>query len=139
MIAYVDSSVLLRKVLHQPGHLESWSAIRRPVSSSLLRVECLRTLENYRQRVPMSDEDLALRRAAVLHLLGPCELVHPDPIVLERASMPMPTRLTTLDAIHLATALVWQDARGEKVVMATHDRALGAAAQAFGMDVIGLA
>jgi predicted nucleic acid-binding protein len=138
VIAYVDSSVLLRMVLHQPGRLEAWSSIRRPVSSSLLRVECFRTLENYRQRVSISDEDLAVRRAAVLHLLAACELVHPDPIVLDRASLPMPTRLNTLDAIHLATALVWQDARGERAVMATHDRALGAAAHAFGMDVIGL-
>ena len=49
--------------------------------------------------------------------------------------MPMPIR--TLDAIHLATALIWRDRMGALPEMATHDTALGAAARAFGFDVRG--
>src|SRR5262245_15558467 len=41
--------------------------------------------------------------------------------VLERASMPMATLVRTLDAIHLASALLLQDRLGTKIFFATHD------------------
>jgi len=50
----------------------------------------------------------------------------------------MPTDLGTLDAIHLASSLLWQDATDDALTMATHDRALGVAAQAHGLKVIGI-
>ena len=49
----------------------------------------------------------------------------------------MPTEQGTLDAIHLATALLWKDMTGRECVMATHDEALGLAAQAHGIRVVG--
>jgi predicted nucleic acid-binding protein len=59
MIAYVDSSVLLRLVLRQPGALKEWSSVEEGVTSALTQVECLRTLDRLRvvERIP--DEDLA--------------------------------------------------------------------------------
>jgi hypothetical protein len=50
----------------------------------------------------------------------------------------MPTELGTLDAIHLASVLLWQDALGSDATMATHDKALGLAAQAHGLRVLGI-
>ncbi len=50
MIAYVDSSVLLRIVLGQPGALHKWRAIKTAVSSRLAEVECLRALDRLRLR-----------------------------------------------------------------------------------------
>ena len=47
-------------------------------------------------------------------------------------------RLRTLDAIHLATALIWRDRIGPISTMATHDSALGIAARAFGFEVRGV-
>lgn len=58
--------------------------------------------------------------------------------VLERAAQPLPTSLGTLDALHLVTALLWRERRGADVVMATHDEALGIAAKAAGLRVVGL-
>ena len=49
--------------------------------------------------------------------------------------MAMP--LGTLDAVHLATALIWRDRMGPLSVVATHDLALGSAARAFGFEVLG--
>jgi hypothetical protein len=49
----------------------------------------------------------------------------------------MPLPVATLDAIHLATALVWRDRVGPLPQMLTHDAVLGAAARAFGFDVRG--
>ena len=61
-----------------------------------------------------------------------------DAAVLDRAAQPIPTELGTLDAIHLATALLWKDMSRIDLVMATHDEALGLAAQAHGMPVVGV-
>jgi hypothetical protein len=58
--------------------------------------------------------------------------------VLSRASEPLPTPLGTLDAVHLATMLVWRDRMGASPVVATHDMALGVAARAFGFEVRGV-
>jgi hypothetical protein len=49
----------------------------------------------------------------------------------------IPSDVRTLDAIHLASALLWRDAMGVDPVMATHDAALGLAAQAHGLTVLG--
>ena len=138
MTAYVDSSAMLRIVLRQPNPLPAWSSISQSVSSTLLRVECLRAIERFRIRGILRDREVAVRREAVLEMLGSYELVHPDPLVLERAAWPMPTELGTLDAIHLGTALLWSELRGKPLVFVTHDRALGTAAQAFGFEVLGL-
>jgi len=47
-------------------------------------------------------------------------------------------RSGTLDAMHLATALIWRDRVGPLPAIATHDSMLGTAALAFGFDVLGI-
>jgi predicted nucleic acid-binding protein len=138
MIAYVDSSVLLRVALGQPNALPEWRDVERGVSSALITTESLRTLDRVRQRVNLSDIEVARRRATILSLVESLELVEIDSVVLERAAQPMPTELGTLDAIHLASALLWKDAVGADPVMATHDKALALAAQAHGLKVLGI-
>ena len=138
MIAYVDASVLLRVVLGQPNALPEWTQIDRGVSSALVTTESLRTLDRLRLRAQLSDSELALRRQAVLAVIASLELVEIDGTVLDRAAQPMPTELGTLDAIHLASALLWRESTGEELMMATHDRALALGAQAHGIRVIGI-
>jgi len=137
VIAYVDSSVLLRKVLRQPGALREWKAIRTGVASALAETECLRTLDRLRLRVGLSDRELARRRQTVFRLLESVEVVEVTAPVLARAAQPLPTELGTLDAIHLATALLWREHNGGDIVMATHDGALATAARASGLTVVG--
>ena len=138
MIAYLDSSVLLRQVLGQPNKLEEWPKIETAVASALVEVECLRTLDRLRLRVGLSDRDLADRREAVHRLIDEIDLVEPVGAVLKRASQPLPTTIGTLDAIHLSTALLWKELRGADLVMATHDQALATAARASGLRVTGI-
>jgi predicted nucleic acid-binding protein len=137
MIAYVDSSVLLRLALGQANALPEWRHIDRGVSSALISTESLRTLDRVRSRTGLSDIELSRRRATILQLIDSLELVEVDSTVLERAAQPMPTELGTLDAIHLSSALLWKDAMSLVPVMATHDGALGLAARAHGLKVIG--
>jgi predicted nucleic acid-binding protein len=100
-------------------------------------MESLRTLDRVRLRVNLSDIEVARGRATILALIDSLELVEIDSSVLDRAAQPMPTELGTLDAIHLASALLWRDALGADLTMATHDKALGVAAQAHGLKVMG--
>ena len=76
---------------------------------------------------------------AFLALIASFEVVEIDSAVLDRAAQPMPTEIGTLDAIHLATALLWKAMTSLDLVMATHDEALALAAQAHGLRVVGVA
>jgi predicted nucleic acid-binding protein len=100
-------------------------------------VESLRTIDRLRLEGALSVEEAASRRAIVAEWLEAVDLVLLQRPVLARASEPFPTPLGTLDALHLATALVWQDRMRQTVVMATHDRDLALAARAFGLEVRG--
>ena len=137
MIAYLDSSVLLRVVLGQENRLEEWETVETGIASALVEVECLRTLDRLRLTDGIDENDLAVRRVTIYRLLETLELVEPTPLVLHRAAQPLPTSLGTLDAIHLATAALWQEAREQELVMATHDQALALASRASGLRVIG--
>jgi predicted nucleic acid-binding protein len=136
--AYVDASVILRLAFGQPDALAEWPKIQRGVASALVTVESLRSLDRLRLRATLSDEEVATRRAAILALIASLEVVELDAVVLDRASHPMPTELGTLDAIHLATAILWKDMTGVGITMATHDEALGVGATAHGLAVIGV-
>ena len=137
MIAYVDASVLLRMALGQPDRLREWRQIEQGVASALVATESLRTLDRLRLRADLSDAEVAKHRATILSLLASLDLVEIDGSVLDRAAQPMPTELGTLDAIHLATALLWKEMTGSDLVMATHDVALAIGAQAHGLRVVG--
>lgn len=138
MIAYLDSSVILRVILGQANALREWSTIEGGVVSAIAEVECLRTLDRLRLLESLSDEEITVRREAVYRLLDAVEMVEPTRPVLSRAAQPLPTALGTLDAIHLATALLWRERGRADLVMATHDEALAIAAKASGLRVIGM-
>jgi predicted nucleic acid-binding protein len=137
VIAYLDSSVLLRVVLGQRNALKEWSRVTRGIASALAEVECLRTLDRLRLAQGFPDETIAAQRAAVYRLLESMEIVEITSSILSRAAQPLPTALGTLDAIHLASALLWKEQTGRDVSMATHDAALAVAAMASGLRVLG--
>ena len=139
MIAYVDASVLLRVALGQANALPEWRRIRHGVASALVETESLRTLDRLRLRANLPDREVSVRRKAILELIASLELVEVDAAVLRRAAEPMPTELGTLDAIHLATALLWKAATDTDLTLATHDTMLAQAGRAYGFAVIGVA
>lgn len=137
MIAYLDASVVLRVVLGQRERLAEWKTIETGISSGLLEVECLRTLDRLKLKNLINDQDLMSRREAVFRLVDEIEIVEPTRAVLSRASQPLPTPMGTLDAIHLASALLWKERQGQDLVMATHDAALAMGSRACGLTVVG--
>lgn len=140
MIAYLDSSALLRLVLQEPGALplDELTSRESLISSELLAVECPRTIDRLRLRGALSTEEALSRFAIVKDWLEAVDLVLLQRPILARASEPYPTALGTLDALHLATALVWRDRMRQELVMATHDDRLALAARAFGIEVLGV-
>lgn len=138
MIAYIDTSALLRIVLREQGALNDLRSCDGLVSSELIAVESSRTIDRLRLHGVLTVEEAAVRRRAVTDWLEAIDLVLLRPAVLSRASEPLPTALGTLDAIHLATALVWRERIGVLPMIATHDSALGLAARTFGFDVRGI-
>ena len=137
MIAYLDSSVLLRVILGQRDAFKEWGRVSQGIASALVEVECLRTLDRLRLTENFADEVIAERREAVFRLMESMEVVEITHPVLSRASQPLPTALGTLDAIHLSTALLWKERAGKVLSMATHDVALAVAAKASGLPVVG--
>ena len=126
---YVDSSVPLLALMEQAGGSEAAAldehrgeALRK-VSSALLDVEVSRALRR-------EGLDPALADA----LLDSIDLVVTDDEVVQRAKA-LTGELKSLDAIHLATALMLDHPR-DPVVLLTHAARLAEAARAHGLEVI---
>jgi hypothetical protein len=77
---------------------------------------------------------LAQLREAAERNLAKLDLIPIDRAVLRRAGGAFPMPVQTLDAIHLATALLWDEHAGD-IVFLTHDRQLANAARACGLTV----
>jgi predicted nucleic acid-binding protein len=135
---YIDTSALLRLVLREAGALDELRSYDSLVSSELIAVESCRTIDRLRQHGSLTTEEAADRRRVVAEWLEAIDLVLLRPPVLSRASEPLPIPLGTLDAVHLATALIWRDRMGFSLIVATHDTALGLAARVFGFEVRGI-
>lgn len=135
---YVDSSVLLRIILGEPAPLRSWSRADQAISSELIRLECLRTIDRARVQLRLADDAVSRQRADVLEAIDALGLIPLTPTVLERAAEPFPTLIGSLDAIHLASALLVREQYNE-LLFATHDQQLALAARAMGFAVEGAA
>jgi predicted nucleic acid-binding protein len=135
---YIDTSALLRIVLREAGALNELRSADALVSSELIAVESARTIDRLRLQAALTPEEAATRLRMINEWLEAIDLVLLRPPVLRRTGEPMPMPLGTLDALHLATALIWRDRIGPLPTLATHDTTLGEAARAFGFDVLGV-
>ncbi len=137
MTVYLDTSVPLRVLFHEPNPLTLWAKWDKAYSSSLWRVEALRTVDRLRLSGDLSDREVAdlVRDIRIIH-----ETLAIQPLndsILERASESFPTVVGTLDALHLSTALAIREF--EKLdLFLTHDFQLGTAARSVGFDVLGI-
>ncbi len=136
-IGYLDASVLLRLILGEPGQIEHPEQARALVCSEIIRLECLRTMDRLKKKSSLNDEVVAEKNEALFTFLKEIDLIPVSAQVLLEASQSFPTALSSLDAIHLASALLWQKSEGESLVMMTHDTELGRAARSVGMSVVG--
>ena len=132
---YLDSSVVLRWLLEAPGAIPDWGAWQHAVASELMQVEVLRTLDRMRVRGEIRVSQLAACVEELGIWVTALEEVPLNRIVLRRAAAPFSMPIATLDAIHLATALLWVERRGKPLTFLTHDGQLALAARASGLEV----
>jgi predicted nucleic acid-binding protein len=136
MTVYVDTSVVLRILLHEPNPVGIWGQWSKAYSSALWRVEALRTVDRLRLTHEISDTEVAelVRDIQITHETF---AIHPvTNHVLQRASETFPTVVGTLDAIHLATALSIREIETVDLLL-THDSQLATAARSLGFEVMG--
>ncbi len=136
MIVYVDSSVVLRHLLGQAKSLD-WGGWEAAYSSEILGLEVRRVIDRLRLGSALDDDGVANAQQALTRLERSIGQISLTRRVLRRAALPMPTAVKTLDAIHLASALLFQERRGNALVFATHDVQQATGARALGFEVIG--
>ena len=81
MIAYLDSSVVLRLALNQPKPLAEFRDIRQGISSRLLKAECLRTLDRLFAIETISERDQSRATLFILKVVNHPELIPVDPVL----------------------------------------------------------
>jgi predicted nucleic acid-binding protein len=130
---YVDSSLVISRAFRQPGAIEGVD-LSSAISSEVTIAETGRALQRLRLNPAVSEEALSEAQDAADRNTAGLSLIPVDRIVLKRAGGPFPTPLKILDAIHLATALLWYEHAGD-ITFLTHDRQLATAARACGLKV----
>ncbi len=138
MNAYLDSSVILRKLLDEKDPVKDWNRWGRGATSELAMIESLRALDRLRLQGDIQDAEVSEKRKALLEMFELLSVISLDREILDRAAEPFPTILATLDAIHLASALLYRAERKGDLTFLTHDLQLGTAAQAMGFEVHGI-
>ena len=138
MIVYLDTSTVLRVLLRQPNRLPVWGRWERAYASELLGVEARRVIDRLRLETALDDAGVADVHDMLTRIeaaIGSIPLTRP---VLQRAALPMATVVKTLDAIHLASALLLRERRAITPVFATHDPQQARAARALGFECLGV-
>ncbi len=101
----------------------------------LLLVECHRVLDRCRLEGILSDAEIAELKQNLRAFIRGITLCSVDDSIVTRASEPFATVVGSLDAIHLSTALLWQEEEKEELAFLTFDLQLEVAASACGFRV----
>ncbi len=120
---YVETSAVLRILLEGDRLLAGQLArAKKRVTSALTETEArglLRAASELRIDERRRRESLRVLRA----LLRSCDVMAVGPEVLDRAGQAFPVEpVRTLDAIHLASALLWEESIGSIVMVSCDDR-----------------
>jgi hypothetical protein len=125
----------MRVVLGSANALADWPSLERPVTSILLQIECLRALD--RVQSERSPADLKQCFMSFHDAMDRLDLIAFSDDVIARAGQSFGQPIKTLDAIHLASALVWRETEGVDLMFVTHDKTLAGAAESMDFTVVG--
>jgi hypothetical protein len=105
-------------------------------SSDLLIIECQRVLQRERMAGHLDDTGYSEFVMLLEALLDRLSIIEMGPAVKRRAAGPFATVIGTLDAIHLASALLWEGAEaGSEFVILTYNVQLALCARSLGVRV----
>jgi predicted nucleic acid-binding protein len=134
---YLDSSVVLRVLFAEKKRLDAWGRWQRAFASELLGLEVRRAIDRVRILGHIDDRATAALLQHTATIEEALSMVPLTRTILRRAALPMATPVRTLDAIHLATALVMRERTDAPLTFATHDARQADAARALGFSAVG--
>ncbi|HDQ13806.1 MAG TPA: PIN domain-containing protein [Sediminispirochaeta sp.] len=133
MVAYVDTSVLLRHILLGDSSIKHLLACERIISSELLEIESRRVIHRYRIDGEIDDEGFVKANTRLNEILSGISLLALSSAVKKRAMGAFPVHVKTLDALHIASALVYTDTSPEQTVLIfSYETGLNRCAYALG-------
>ena len=135
MIAFVDTSVVLRFVLEGDISLHQAFAATVTACSELLWIESMRVAQRFRLDGGLDDKNLAEAVSRIAACYSSFRVYLLDEEIKQTAAGPFPTVIGTLDALHLACAR--RAARhypGETLLVFSYDRQMNLCAQALGFS-----
>jgi PIN domain len=136
MVAYLDSSVLLRHILLGDSGIEHVFAVGRVISSELLEIECNRVLHRYRLQNDLDDDGYIEASNRLEHILNSVSIIRLSPKVKKRSKEAFPVIIKTLDALHLSSALIFHEARQEEsLLIFSYDIGMNRCAKSLGFAV----
>ena len=137
MRVYLDTSVTLRHLFHEPDPLADWGHWREAYASRIWLTEARRTVDRLRLEGRIADAEVARLAEDLTMIHEALHVIAVTEEILEAAAAAFPTTLGTLDAIHLASALAVH-AGGNLDRFLTHDHRLAIAARSVGFAVAGV-
>ena len=135
MIAFVDTSVVLRFVLEGDISLHHAFAATITACSELVWIESMRVAQRLRLDGRLDDKNLAEAVSRIAACYSSFRVYLLDEEIKQTAAGPFPTVIGTLDALHLACAR--RAARhypGETLLVFSYDRQMNLCARAFGFS-----
>ncbi len=140
--AYFDTSVLVKRYVNERGSRPARGLLRRfrVVSCILAPLEGLSTCARLKATGELSESAFSAVIARIGTDRRQWELIELNAPILERAEEVLQrTQLRTLDALHVASALVFQDRSSATLPFVTADERQNQAAQRMGLRVIRIA
>jgi hypothetical protein len=138
MTVYLDTSTVLRVVLGEAAPLPIWGQWDEACASEILGVEARRALDRLRLEGALDDDQVGTFHGSLAEVERGLNRIRLTRLVLARAALPMATPVKTLDALHLASALLWRERRTPDLLFATHDPQQARAARALGFECSGV-
>ncbi len=137
--AYFDTSVLAKRYVKEAGSSATRGLLQRFrfLSSAVTPVEVMSALSRRRAAGELAPKDFLAIRARLLKDRAYWELVEVSERVLRQAEeLVQKTDVRTLDALHIASAMMFQAVSGLTIPFITSDAKQRDAAQAMVLTVI---
>jgi len=137
VIAYVDTSVVLRFILNSDKSLMKAFDFPRTTVSELFFIEFRRTLERLRLTNALNDAQFSEAARRFFELHPSFEVWNLTPAIKQRAAGSFPTVVGTLDALHIATALeIAAESGVSELNLFSFDRQMNICAASLGFKVL---
>ena len=135
MKAYLDSSVLIAIAFREAKHIANLEQYDSLMTSRMACAECFRTLHRLNLERKIDENETVARGDFFRESFRGLILIDVSTAVINRAMESFGIYVKTLDAIHLSTALLWQEQKKEELTFLTHDERQEKAARLLGFSV----